>query len=109
MEMPGFRTRILRDFLASFPQKWIPHNYTLHFFIDHTDVPGFYTVKWKVRNVGDEAKRRNCLRGMIEDPNDVNNGRKETSNFYGPHYVECYIIKNGIVVARDRILVPIEE
>lgn len=59
-------------------------------------------------NVGDEAKRRNCLRGLIENPNLSNNGRKETSNFFGPHYVECYIIKNGVVVARDRILVPIE-
>lgn len=109
MEMQGFRTRILRDFLASLPQKWIPHNYTLHFFIDYTDVPGYYTVKWKVRNVGEEAKKRNCLRGTIENPNDVNDGRKETSNFYGPHYVECYIIKSGVVVARDRILVPIEK
>lgn len=89
-------------------KKWIHHDYTLNFYIYSTDVPGDYIVKWKVKNVGDEAKRRNCLRGFIENPNLGNNGRKETSNFIGPHYVECYIIKNGIVVARDKILVPIE-
>ena len=80
----------------------------LTFYIKSTDVPGDYTVKWKVKNVGEEAKRRNCLRGFIEKPNVYGTSRKETSDFYGPHYVECYIIKNGIVVARDKILVPIE-
>ena len=33
--------------------------------------------------------------------------RKESSDFYGPHYVECHIIKDGICVARERIDVPI--
>ncbi|MGN6809026.1 MAG: nucleotide-binding domain-containing protein [Trinickia sp.] len=32
----------------------------------------------------------------------------ETANFHGPHFVECYVIKNGVCVARDRIDVPIE-
>lgn len=80
----------------------------MKFFIDKIDVSGDYTVKWKVKNVGKEAERRNCLRGFIENPNLNGNGRKETSNFFGPHYVECYIIKNGVVVARDRISVPIQ-
>ena len=31
---------------------------------------------------------------------------KYSFTFYGPHYVECYVIKNGVVVARDKILVP---
>lgn len=31
----------------------------------------------------------------------------ETTKFFGPHYVECYLIKNGICVAKDRIDVPI--
>ena len=33
----------------------------------------------------------------------------EYSSFNGEHLVECYIIQNGVVVARDRIYVPIEE
>ena len=32
----------------------------------------------------------------------------ESTNFYGPHYVECYIIKDGICVARDKIAVNID-
>lgn len=105
VERNGFRQSRLRDILLR--KEWLPHDYTLKFFIDKTDVPGNYIVKWKVRNVGEVAERRNCLRGFIENPNLNNNGRKETSNFFGPHYVECYIIKNGIVVARDKISVPI--
>ncbi|MCR4773329.1 MAG: hypothetical protein K5854_03085 [Prevotella sp.] len=34
--------------------------------------------------------------------------RHESSDFRGDHYVECYIIKDGIMVARERINVPIE-
>lgn len=67
-----------------------------------------YEVKWKVRNVGDIARKRNCLRGEIYDSNRDGNKRRESSNFFGPHYVECYIIQNGVVVARNRIDVPIE-
>lgn len=106
IERNGFRPTSLRNMLSR--KEWIPHDYTLKFFIEYTDVPEEYMVKWKVKNVGEEAKRRNCLRGLIENPNFGNNGRKETSNFFGPHYVECYIIKDSIVVARDKILVPIK-
>lgn len=106
IERTGFRTKLLREVLSK--NEWIPKQYSLFFFVDNTDVTEPYEVKWKVRNVGIEAKRRNCLRGQIESSNNGKNRRKETSNFYGPHYVECYIIKNNVVVARDRINVPIE-
>ena len=42
------------------------------------------------------------------DSNKGSHQRKEEANFYGPHFVECYIIKNGIVIARAKINVPIE-
>lgn len=106
IERAGFRTKLLKAVLGA--KEWIPKQYSLYFFIDNTDVSGNYEVKWKVRNVGEEAKRRNCLRGQIERSNFKGCQRKETSNFYGPHYVECYIIKNNVVIARDRIDVPIE-
>ena len=32
----------------------------------------------------------------------------EESTFGGEHYVECYIVKNGVCVAKDKINVPIE-
>ena len=86
----------------------IPKQYSLLFYIQDTDVAGPYEVRWKIRNVGEEAKRRDCLRGQIERSNKANNQRKENSNFFGPHYVECYIIQENRVIARDRIDVPIE-
>lgn len=65
-----------------------------------------YTVMWKVLNVGDEARRRNMIRGQI-----VSDGgyctKKETTDFRGDHMVECYVIKNEVVVARAQIEVPI--
>lgn len=106
IERNGFRTKRLRDVLSE--HRWIPQNYSLYFFISQTNAPEDYEVRWKVRNVGEIAKKKNCLRGQIEKSNYGSNQKRETSNFYGPHYVECYIIKNNVVVARDRINVPIE-
>lgn len=101
----GFQPAYLRDILRRFER--INTIRSLDFFIESTTVEKPYAVFWKVRNVGDEAKRRNCLRGEILRANKANDERHETSNFRGSHYVECYIIKNDVVVARDRIDVPI--
>ena len=48
------------------------------------------------------------MRGEIINSNKNLTMRHESADFSGPHYMECYIIKNGVVVARDRIDVPIE-
>jgi len=77
-------------------------------FILNTNVPEPYEVKWKARNIGTEAKKRNCLRGEIINSNRKNSVRHESADFCGPHYMECYIIKDEIVVARERIEVPIQ-
>lgn len=106
MERDGCRPKLLRSILSN--HELIPHEYSLVFYIDETDIIGDYEVKWKVRNVGPEAIRRNCLRGQLLKSNVNGNRRRETSNFRGPHYVECYLIQDKIVVARDRINVPIE-
>ena len=79
---------------------------SLEFYIVDCDVPKPFQVKWEVRNVGKEAIRRNQIRGQIVD--DAGNHRKvESSDFHGAHFVECYIIKNNICVARAKINVPI--
>ncbi|EPC0822245.1 TPA: nucleotidyltransferase [Escherichia coli] len=65
-----------------------------------------YTVMWKVLNVGDEARRRNMIRGQIvQDKGHCT--KKESTDFRGDHMVECYVIKNEVVVARAQIDVPI--
>jgi hypothetical protein len=100
----GWRPFLLSEFLKN-KKGWLAHHKRLEFFIVDTDVLQPYSVFWKVRNVGEVAERRDCIRGEIIKSN--NNKQKENTDFYGPHYVECYIIKNGICVARDKIDVPI--
>lgn len=97
----GFRTELLRKMLTKLKVKK-----RLKFFIEYTDVEHPYIVKWKVKNEGFVAKQRNNFRGQILDDNGSET-RVENSDFEGEHYVECYLIKDGVCVARDRIDVPI--
>ena len=90
----------------------LPIRRSLQFYIEQTDVNPPYNVLWKVRNRGEKAEQRDMIRGQIipsSSGKDENSIRKESTSFYGPHYVECYIVKNGIVVARDMIDVPIDD
>lgn len=100
----GWRDKVLSYMLKN--HEWLKPDKSLIFFIEKTDVPKPYNIYWKVKNEGDVAKARNCIRGQILKTNkDI---QYERTCFKGPHYVECYIIKNGICVARDRIEVPIK-
>ena len=106
VKQSGFREGSLREYL--FKKIKLMPNKSLRFYIERIDVPAPYEVKWKVTNRGEQAIRRDCLRGQII--NDLgSHERKETTNFKGSHLVECYIIKNNIVVAKDIINVPISE
>jgi len=78
----------------------------LLFKIDRIDVPGPYHIEWKVLNRGEIARRLNKVRGQIFK-DDGFNQKEERTSFRGNHLVECYAIKNGTVVAKDRIDVPI--
>lgn len=84
--------------------KFLPHNFEICCSVIGTTVPYPYDVYWKVKNVGPEAQRRNMLRGQILKKGET---IKEHSDFYGNHYIECYIVKNNVCVARGRIKVPI--
>jgi len=104
VQQRGFQTRLLRELQRlGFP---LAINKQLQFYVTQNDVPEPYQIKWKARNVGDEAMRRDCIRGQIWS--DTGNARrKESSSFNGAHFVECYVIKNNVCVARDRIDVSI--
>lgn len=95
------------EFLEKFPffKKVIPRGLSIEFEMMKTNVPEPYSVWWKVRNVGEEAYKRNCIRGQIEK----NKGKKkmEHSDFKGSHYVDCYIIKDNKCVARECVDVTI--
>lgn len=98
----GFREHTLSHMLA----QRIPllARKSLEFTIVEIDVPGDYSIEWKVLNRGDEARARNQIRGQIVSGHRT---KTETTSFKGDHIVECYAIKDGVVVAKDRIHVPI--
>lgn len=85
---------------------WIAIGRSLRFYIESCNVPKPYGVLWKVRNVGSLAEQKNLIRGQIV----ADRGRDdlvEHTDFSGSHFVECFIVKDGNCVARDRIEVPI--
>lgn len=96
----GWRTRLLKNMNFLMKRK------SLKFFIESTNVPEPFDVKWKVRNFGEEALLRDDLRGQIWADTGKRT-RLENSKYTGTHYVECYIIKNNICIAYDNISVGI--
>lgn len=101
----GFRVDSLRSMLLK-KLKLSPKK-QLNFFVNEINVPGEFILKWKVLNRGPEAERRDCIRGNIV----IDKGfrkKEEKTDFSGEHIVECYAIQNGVVVAKDRIHVPIQ-
>lgn len=70
-------------------------------FAASTNVPRPYRLFWKVRNGGTEAARANALRGEIT-PDGGSNEKTETTLYTGSHYVECYVVKDGAVLAKGR-------
>jgi hypothetical protein len=101
----GWRPASLRDMLRT--GSLLLPNKDLDFTITECSVPAPYQVKWKVLNRGAEAERRNKIRGQIIGSARLNESLHEHTQFRGDHLVECYIVKDGSVVARDVIEVPI--
>ncbi len=64
---------------------------------------GPFEVWWKVRNRGEEAARLNQLRGEIRRGGPGSVVHREQTQYRGRHYVEVYIVKDGRVVATDRM------
>lgn len=101
----GFRPTMLQQLLEEYgvlrPLK------KLRFFLaDASDLPGDVELYWKILNRGDEAERRDEIRGQIVR-DQGRSERKENTSFRGDHLVECYAVSRGVVVARDTIRVPI--
>ena len=97
-----------REFLLSYALKkkiFLRKQRKLDFFIVSTDCPPPYNIYWKIRNVGKKAEELNQIRGQIIKTN--NDHQNERTSFEGEHYVECYLERNGVCVARARIDVPI--
>lgn len=71
-------------------------------FLAITGVKPPYTVKWQITNTGVEAMQAQCLRGYFENSDDGRNTKYETTSYTGSHSVQCFIIKNGICMAKSK-------
>ncbi|HLR52498.1 MAG TPA: nucleotidyltransferase [Candidatus Avamphibacillus sp.] len=103
----GFSSMPILEYLDKFTpilKKFIPYNFSVKCRVGRTNCPSYDKILWKVLNVGAEAERRNDIRGQIQD-----RGKEitENSKFLGEHYIECYLIKNGVCVAIGHVDVPI--
>jgi len=99
----GWRPTLLSDLLRN--HGLLRKKKNLDFYIVRTNCPKPYNIFWKIRNVGDVAEERDCIRGQIKMTN--SDHQKEHTDFQGEHYVECYLVKNNICVAKGHIDVPI--
>lgn len=103
----GFRSVLLRAArIAGMKRLNVYRSKSLRFYVADDDIKGIYHVYWKVLNRGSEAIRRNVIRGQIV-ADTGNRTKRETSDFRGEHVVDCYAVQDGVVVAKDRIHVPI--
>lgn len=79
----------------------VPKNIWLNFIVK-TNTPNPYFVKWQVVNTGKEAKEANQLRGDFYESEESNtNVRWEKTSFKGTHWIEAFIIQEGICVAKS--------
>jgi len=81
----------------------LPKNCQIRFAAS-TNVKRPYQVHWQVVNTGNEAEGRNQLRGdVFASPTKGKGGlvRSEYSEYQGTHGTRCFIVKNGLCVAKS--------
>jgi len=67
-------------------------------FIANTNASGESKYYWQVVNTGKAAKEAGGLRGKIFEGGMV---RWEHTEYHGKHWIECFIVRNNICVARS--------
>ena len=62
-----------------------------------------YEIHWQVVNTGDEATQKSGLRGTFFASKDTNNLKYnyEQTSYEGTHWIECFVILDGVCVARS--------
>jgi hypothetical protein len=96
----GFRPGLIRNLGRLTKQRDLRFKVVTH-------VPLPYDVYWKVRNFGAEAEQANSLRGEVVRAVDPRGEHKESTMYAGAHWIECYVVKDGRVLATDRHRVEI--
>ncbi len=103
----GIHLISIQEFFRKFASangQYLPRNFKVKCNIRYTNALSYDEVLWKVRNVGSKAEARDDIRGQIQS-----RGRRieETTIFEGPHYIECYLIKDNVCIAIGHVDVPI--
>jgi len=73
-------------------------------FIANANVRKPFTVYWQVVNTGEEAANANDLRGTIFPAKTAGVGglkHNEYTRYKGTHWIECFIVKDGVCIARS--------
>ncbi len=81
----------------------LPKNREL-LFSAKTDVPKPFNVYWQVVNTGEQSRRANDLRGKIFQSTTAGVGgltQNESTKYRGMHWIECFIVRNGVCLARS--------
>lgn len=82
--------------------KPVPKGIALKFVVN-TNVRKPYEVRWQVVNTGDEARVVGGLRGGFDRlPFDSGDVRWEETAYRGTHWIEAFIVKGGVCVARSK-------
>lgn len=67
----------------------------------HTNVPKPFEVYWQVVNTGEEAARAGQLRGKFYDSNKSGRTHQESTQYSGMHWIEAFVVKDDVCVARS--------
>lgn len=73
-------------------------------FTGRTNTPPPFQVYWQVVNTGDEARDAKGLRGVIFPSRTSGIGgltQRESTLYIGTHWIECFIVKDNICIARS--------
>ncbi len=88
-----------REYYLSTQGNKVGRERSISFSIKVFNIPLPYTIYWKTLNRGEQAIQSNCIRGQIYLGSSTH---IEPTSFKGNHFVECYIVKEGVCVAKDR-------
>lgn len=71
-------------------------------FFAKTDAPEPYSIRWQVVNTGHAAAQAGQPRGDFYEPNDPDKRvRWESTEYRGTHWVEAFVLREGVCVARS--------
>ena len=93
----GHKQRLMSDGPA------LPKHQSLRFLAE-TGVPRPFEVYWQVVNTGDEALQAGGERGGFDISKTAGVGglhQNEVTLYTGSHSIECFIVKDGVCVARS--------